>query len=311
MKRVTTQVKQILDNYAGMPSGVLTNLCNILMHGKLSGTGKMLILPVDQGFEHGPDESFASNHFAYDPEYHAQLAINSGLSAYAAPLGMLETVAAKYAGEIPLILKMNNANKLTNPQNEPDQTLTGSINDALYLGCSAVGLTIYPGSDKCSEMIRIASEVICEAKAVGLPTIIWSYPRGSGLTKEAENAVDVIGYAAHIAAIIGAHIIKVKIPSETILSKKLQNKYKEYGIRTSSMRERIAHIKRCAFDRKRIVLFSGGTSKDLDTLYGEIETIRDAGGDGSIIGRNTFQRPQNEAMTMLDKIISIYTHSKA
>jgi fructose-bisphosphate aldolase, class I len=306
MTRITTQVKKILECYEGLNPGVLTNLCRVLMHGKLGGTGRMVMLPVDQGFEHGPDKSFISNNLAYDPEYHISLAIEAGLSAYAAPLGMLEAVAGKYAGGIPLILKMNSANKLEHLSREPDQAITSSVKDALRLGCSGVGLTLYPGSDNANDMIEVASEISEEAKAVGLFTMIWAYPRGAGITKEDEDAIDVVGYAVHIAALIGAHIIKSKIPSHMVYSKEVKSKYKEYGVDISTAESRIKHIKQNAFNGKRIVLFSGGATKDVDELYGEMEDIKNGGGNGSIIGRNVFQRERSEALTMLDKILKIY-----
>lgn len=297
-------IKEILSHYSSENPGVISNLCRILMHGNLSGTGKLIVLPVDQGFEHGPISSFASNVDAFDPEYHIKLAINANLSAYAAPLGMLEAVADKYPGAIPLILKMNSANNLSN--NEPDQAITASVKDALRLGCAAIGLTIYPGSSKFNDMIEKAKDIISEAKSYGLATIIWSYPRGSNLNKEAETAVDIIGYATHIAALIGANIIKVKLPTEYVHSKDAKDKYLKFNIPISSLEERVKHIKQCAFNNKRIVLFSGGASKDIDILYEEINAIKNGGGNGSIIGRNIFQRKYEESIDILNKIINIY-----
>src|SRR5690606_18668862 len=124
--------------------GTKANLVRILMTGKLAGTGKMVILPVDQGFEHGPARSFAPNPAAYDPHYHFQLAIDAGLNAFATPLGMIEAGADTFAGQIPLILKVNSSNSWAQ---EKDQTIYGSVDDALRLGCSAIGYTIYPGSE--------------------------------------------------------------------------------------------------------------------------------------------------------------------
>src|SRR4051812_49482740 len=145
--RVTQKVKKILDWYEGDPPGVKATLARILCTGKRGGTGKMVILPVDQGNEHGPARSFAPNPPAYDPHYHFQLAIEAGLSAYAAPLGFIEAGAGTYAGQIPLILKCNSANSLSRQKENADQAVTASVKDALRLGASAVGFTIYPGSD--------------------------------------------------------------------------------------------------------------------------------------------------------------------
>jgi class I fructose-bisphosphate aldolase len=208
-------ISAILSHYESDNPGVKANLYRIMMHGNLAGTGKLLILPVDQGFEHGPDKSFAKNEESYDPLYHYKLAIDAGLSAYAAPLGMLEAGASEFAGQVPTILKLNSSNSLYGKSLAPDQAITSSVDDALRLGCSAVGMTIYPGSDKSLEMMEEAAEIIKEAKSKGLPTVIWSYPRGGNLSKEDETALDVCSYASHMAALLGAHIIKVKVPSLT------------------------------------------------------------------------------------------------
>src|SRR3954466_4030228 len=145
--KTTQKVNRILDNYESDCPGTKANLARILMHGRLGGSGKVVILPVDQGFEHGPARSFAPNPDAYDPHYHYQLAIDAGLNAYAAPLGPLEAGADTFAGAIPTILKMNSANSLSRQKEGADQAVTSSVKDALRLGCAAIGFTIYPGSD--------------------------------------------------------------------------------------------------------------------------------------------------------------------
>src|ERR1700761_2649701 len=145
--KMTPRVREILSHYESDNPGTKANLARILMQGRLGGTGKLVILPVDQGFEHGPARSFAPNPPAYDPHYHFELAIEAGLSAYAAPLGMLEAGASTFAGQIPLILKVNSSNSPSAAKSDPSQAITGSVRDALRLGCSAIGFTIYPGSD--------------------------------------------------------------------------------------------------------------------------------------------------------------------
>src|SRR5437867_2553862 len=204
----TSRVREILSWYPSDNPGTLANLYRLLMHGRLAGTGKLVILPVDQGFEHGPARSFAPNPPGYDPDYHAQLAIDSGCNAYAAPLGFLEAVAGKFAGQVPLILKLNNSDSLS--KQEPCSAVTGSVRDAMRLGCSAIGFTIYPGSSARNTMYEEIRAMIEEAKSYGIPTVMWSYPRGSGLAKDGEQAVDVTAYAAQIACQLGAHVIKVK-----------------------------------------------------------------------------------------------------
>ncbi|MGY8960700.1 MAG: class I fructose-bisphosphate aldolase [Alphaproteobacteria bacterium] len=301
--RITQRVKKILANYESDCPGTKANLARILMHGRLGGTGRVLILPVDQGFEHGPARSFAKNPAAYDPHYHFQLAVDAGLSAYAAPLGMIEAGADSFAGAIPTILKCNNGNSVSTNK---DQAVTATVQDALRLGCSAIGFTIYPGSDYQYPLMEEIRELSQEAKAYGLASVVWSYPRGGDITKEGENAVDVIAYAAQIAALLGAHIIKVKPPTDHIMQDEARKVYESENIDISTLPARIAHVMQSTFDGRRIVVFSGGAAKDLDGVLDEIRLIRDGGGNGSIIGRNTFQRPREEALSMLDTIIKIY-----
>ncbi|MBT7077471.1 MAG: class I fructose-bisphosphate aldolase [Pelagibacterales bacterium] len=299
--KMTKVVKKILNQYESDNPGTKANLARILMHGKLAGTGKLVILPVDQGYEHGPARSFAPNPEAYDPHYHYQLAIDAGLNAYAAPLGMLETGADTFAGQIPTILKLNSANSLATLK---DQAIHGSVDDALKLGCLAVGFTIYPGSEFQFEMMEELKELALEAKSLGLAVVVWSYPRGGNLSKEGETAMDVCAYAAHIAALMGAHIIKVKPPTAYIEQKEAQASYK--GLDISSLSKRVAHVMQSSFNNRRIVVFSGNAFTDMQGLLNDIKEIRDGGGNGSIIGRNTFQRPREEALIMLNKVIDIY-----
>ncbi len=300
--KMTPRVRKILSHYESDNPGTKANLARILMQGRLGGTGHLVILPVDQGFEHGPARSFAPNPPAYDPHYHFQLAIDAGLSAYASVLGMIEAGADTFAGQIPLILKLNSSNSLATTK---DQAVTGSVLDALRLGCAAIGFTIYPGADsafKQMEQIRALAE---EAKAHGLAVVMWSYPRGA-LSKEGETAFDVTAYAAHMAALLGAHIIKVKPPTAYLEQAEAKKVYEKEKIDGSTLTKRVAHVVQSCFAGKRIVVFSGGPAKDLAGIYDEARAIRDGGANGSIIGRNTFQRPRAEALAMLDEIVKIY-----
>jgi class I fructose-bisphosphate aldolase len=299
--QLTPEVKKILGYYESDNPGTKTNLARILMQGKLGGTGKLIILPVDQGFEHGPARSFAPNPAAYDPHYHFQLALDAGLSAYAAPLGMIEAGAASFAGSVPTILKLNSSNSLATLK---DQAVTGTVSDALRLGCSAIGFTIYPGSEYAFEQMEELRELSEEAKAAGLVVVLWSYPRGPMLDKAAETALDICAYAAHMAALCGAHIIKVKPPTAHIGLEAARKSYE--SIDGSTMAARVKHVVQSCFAGRRIVVFSGGESKSLDGLYEEVRGLRDGGANGSIIGRNTFQRPRAEALAMLQTIIDIY-----
>ena len=297
------KVKFILNQYENTNAGIKANLGRILMSGKLSGTGKLVILPVDQGHEHGPDKSFMVNPEAYDPIYHYELAIEAGLSAYAAPLGFLEAGAETYAGQIPTILKINSSNSLSSIKN---QSKNGTVKEALRLGCAAVGFTIYPGSDYQYDMIEEFKEISFEASEAGLPSVLWSYPRGPNIDKESETSIDTIAYAAHIAALLGAHIIKVKPPSSSVTNSDLKKQYSEFLSNIESLSERIKHIKKSAFNSKKLVVFSGGNAKGTQEMLEEIEQIKDGGGNGSIIGRNTFQRPRAEALQLLQSVINIY-----
>lgn len=301
--KTTQKVRKILSHYESDNPGTKGNLARILMNGRLGGSGRLVILPVDQGFEHGPARSFAANPAAYDPHYHFDLAIEAGLSAYAAPLGMIEAGADTFAGQIPTILKVNSSNSLATLK---DQAVTGTVNDALRLGCSAIGFTIYPGSDYAFEMMEEIREMSEEAKAVGLAVVVWSYPRGDAISKDGETAMDICAYAAHMAALLGAHIIKVKPPTAFLEQGEAKKVYEKEKVDIATMAARIRHVTQACFNGKRIVVFSGGASKGLDGLYDEVRGIRDGGGNGSIIGRNTFQRPREEALKMLDTIIKIY-----
>jgi class I fructose-bisphosphate aldolase len=302
---MTDPVSKILDCYRSENPGVLTNLARMLNHGRLAGTGRMIILPVDQGFEHGPARSFAPNPPAYDPAYHCQLAIDAGLNAYASLLGFLEAVAAEFAGEIPLILKLN-SHDLLHEEKDPLGAQTASVSDALRLGCVAIGYTIYPGTAERRLQYEQLRELASEAKAAGLVVVVWAYPRGGGLSKEGETALDVTAYAAQIAAQLGAHIIKVKLPTAHLELPEAKKVYEELKIPRATAAERVRHVVQSAFNGRRIVIFSGGPKEDDEALFAEGRAIRDGGGFGSIIGRNSFQRDKAAALRLLDQMVRIY-----
>ena len=304
--KTTRIVQNILRNYEGENPGVKTNLARMLMEGRLGGTGRMIILPVDQGFEHGPARSFAANPAAYDPHYHYQMAVDAGLSAYAAPLGPLEAGADTFAGQIPTILKVNSANSLLPAAAPKTQAITASVDDALRLGCSAIGFTIYPGSSLSLERFSDIAEMRREAASVGIATVIWSYPRGEDLDKEGETAADVTAYAAHIAALLGAHIIKVKLSTGHLSQKEAKTAFEKGAIPVATQADRVRECVRSVLNGRRIIVFSGGAAKGEDSVLDDARAIRDGGGNGSIIGRNCFQRPRAEAMQLLDTMVAIY-----
>jgi class I fructose-bisphosphate aldolase len=295
-------VERILANYASETPGVLGNLRRMLHTGALAGTGKLVILPVDQGFEHGPARSFAANPAGFDPRYFPQLAVDAGCNAYAAPLGSLEVIASEFAGTLPLILKVNNSDSLGGPS-EPQSAITSAVDDALRLGCSAIGYTIYPGSGGRNEMYDDLRRLTNEARKAGLPTIVWSYPRGGKLSKDGELAIDVVAYSAHIACLLGAHIVKVKLPTAHVEQAEAKKAYATVKIDT--LADRVRHVVQSCFDGKRIVIFSGGATKGTDAVLDEIRAIKDGGGNGSIMGRNAFQRPQAEGAQLLRDAIAI------
>jgi class I fructose-bisphosphate aldolase len=302
---MSKRVKEILSWYSSDSPGTLASIARMLNHGRLGGTGKLVILPVDQGFEHGPARSFAKNPAGYDPRYHFELAIAAGCNAYAAPLGFLEAGAAEFAGDVPLILKLNNSDSLYGG-NDPCPAITGSVDDALRLGCSAIGFTIYPASaarDTMYAQIRALSE---EAKRKGLAVVVWSYPRGSGITKKGETAVDVVAYAAQIACQLGAHVVKVKPPTAHIAKDEAKKAIEKAKVPVATLADRIRHVVRGAFGGRRIVIFSGGEAKDREAILTEIQAIRDGGGFGSIVGRNSFQRPRAEGVALLREIMGVY-----
>jgi class I fructose-bisphosphate aldolase len=299
------RTREILGWYESDNPGTLTNLARLINHGRLAGSGKFVILPVDQGFEHGPARSFAPNPPGYDPRYHFDLAIAAGCNAYAAPLGFLEAGAAEFAGAIPLILKLNNSDVLSGGK-DPCPALTGSVDDALRLGCSAIGFTVYPGSALRNEMYGELRELTREAKAKGLAVVVWSYPRGSSLSKEGETAIDIVAYAAQIACQLGAHVVKVKPPTAHIEQDAARKVYEKERIPIGTLAERVRHVVQSSFNGRRIVIFSGGEAKETSAIFDEVRGIRDGGGFGSIIGRNSFQRPRSEALEFLRQVMDIY-----
>ena len=302
---MSSRVREILGWYSSDSPGTRTNLARLMNHGQLAGTGKFVILPVDQGFEHGPARSFAMNPRAYNPHYHFELAVAAGCNAYAAPLGFLEAGAAEFAGQVPLILKLNNSDSLCGGK-DPCPALTGSVDEALRLGCAAIGFTIYPASSARNQMYGQIRELTEEAKRKGLAVVVWSYPRGSGISKKGETAIDVVAYAAQIACQLGAHIVKVKPPTAHIDQDAAKKIYEEQGVPINTLAERVHHVVQSAFDGRRIVIFSGGEAKGTDAIMEEIRAINEGGGFGSIIGRNSFQRPREEAIQFLHAVMEVY-----
>ncbi|MFA6511969.1 MAG: class I fructose-bisphosphate aldolase [Patescibacteria group bacterium] len=302
---MSNAVHLTLEHYSSENKETLANLERILMTGRLAGTGKLVILPVDQGFEHGPARSFAMNPAAYDPDYHVNLAIEAGCSAYAAPYGFIQHVASRYAKKMPLILKLNNHDSIVK-EDDPIPALTSSVEDAARMGCVGVGFTIYPGSKPWRDMYQQLQSVAAKAREHGLVLIVWCYPRGSGMSKEGQTGIDIIAYAAHLAAQMGAHIIKVKLPTDHIEDEKAKAVYESENVAIGTLAERVAHVVQSAFNGKRLIIFSGGSKKEDAEIYDEIRAIRDGGGHGSVIGRNSFQRDKEHAVEFLTTVMDIH-----
>jgi len=306
---MTKIVETLLSHYESDSEATRANIARMLMHGRLGGTGRMVILPVDQGFEHGPARSFAINPDAYDPHYHFRLAVESGCSAYAAPLGALEAGVRSFAGQVPLILKMNSANSLSRQKENADQAVTAAVSDAVRLGCAAIGFTIYPGSDACYAQMEEFTALTREAKQAGLATVLWVYPRGGKLSKDGETAIDIVSYGAHMGCLLGAHIIKVKLPTAHVELDEAKKPYET--IATETLTQRVADVVRSCFNGRRLVVFSGGPTKGDQAVLDEAMAIRDGGGHGSIIGRNAFQRPYAEGLALLRHIMDVYASPSA
>lgn len=302
---MSPRIREILSWYESDCPGTLANLRRLLGRGTLADSGRLVVLPVDQGFEHGPDRSFIPNPLASNPHYHFELALAAGCNAYAAPLGFLEAGVRHFAGELPLILKLND-HEMLNTEKDPLQAVTGSVEQALRLGCAAIGFTIYPGSAQANIMYEQLQAVAEHAKRVGLVVVVWSYPRGRELVRDAETAIDVVSYAAQIAAQLGAHIIKVKLPSEHIAYEDVRSLYEHHEVPIKTLADRVKHVVQSTFDGRRIVIFSGGAKRSDDELLTDVRAIREGGGFGSIIGRNAFQRPYEEAIALLKQIMAIY-----
>jgi len=276
-----------------------------MMYGTLRGTGKLVILPVDQGFEHGALRSFGPNPPSYDPHYHFSLAIESGCNAYAAPYGQLAASHGDFIGEIPVIVKINNSDSLYQSKN-PIPAVTCSIKDAVKIGATAVGFTIYPGSAHVKQMYQEIRELTEEAKSYGLPVIIWSYPRGEQTSKDGETAIDVIAYGAQIACQLGAHIVKVKPPTAYIEQDAARKVFESHKIKVDTMTDRVKHVVQCCFNGRRIVIFSGGVTKGDSEIIDEAREMNNGGGFGAIMGRNAFQRPKAEGLKLLKEVMTIY-----
>ncbi len=282
------------------------NLLRIFNHGRIGGTGKLMILPIDQILEHGPGRAFEPNPVMYDPLEQAQFAVDGGFNAYAAPLGSIERgfeVLARH--NVPTILKVNSHTLMIPDDANPKPSVHSWVDDAVRLGCEAVGFTLYPGSIHSNEMEQQAKELIADARKAGLVTVLWVYPRGEGLIKGQERAVDVIAYGVALGVSLGAHIVKVKLPLDGYGIKSNQEMGIYNEVNTKTLKNRVALVMKAAYNGHRIVIHSGGDFADAETLEEEIKALRDGGAFGTIMGRNAFQRPKVEALDLISDLQDI------
>ena len=306
MAAATDRVKQILSWYSSDNVGVKTNLARLMNHGTLAGTGKFVILPVDQGFEHGPARSFAPNPPAYDPDYHFQLAIDSGCNAYAAPLGSLEASADKFAGPDPAHPQ---AEQLRHARQDGPALQRGHrhVKDARAPRLLAIGYTIYPGSGARNSDVRGPPRAHPRGEGRGPADGRLGVPARRGpLEGRRDRPSTSSAYAAQISCQLGAHVIKVKPPKDFIEQAEAKKVFEKYGIPTKTLADRVKHVVQSAFNGKRIVIFSGGEAKGTDELLEDVRGIAAGGGFGSIMGRNAFQRPRAEALKLLADVMDIF-----
>jgi len=307
--------------YAGSdrPTPVLGRLQQLIDHGRLSGTGYVSILPVDQGIEHSAGASFAKNPAYFDPENIVKLAIEGGCNAVASTLGVLGSVARKYAHKIPFIVKFNHNEFLTYP-NKFDQIFFARVEQAADMGAAAVGATIYFGSDEAGRQIVEVSEAFQAAHEMGMATILWCYLRNPAFkTKEKDYHVsaDLTGQANHLGVTIEADIIKQKMPENTGGYKAISSKENPYGkiddrVYTELSTEHPIDLTRyqvanCYMGRAGLIN-SGGASGSNDFAEAVRTAVinKRAGGMGLISGRKAFQRPMAEGAKLLNTIQDVY-----
>lgn len=307
---MSQRVEEILSWYPSDNRRTLAQLRRILLHGRTGGSGKLVVLPVDQGVEHGPSRSFAANPAGYDPRYHARLALDAGCSAHALPLGAARLVAPLFADDLPLILKCNGADGLYVGA-DPQPAVVAGVEEALALGCAAVGFTIYPGSAHRNAMYEQLRSLARDADGAGLPLVVWSYPRGSGVSQAGRTAVDVVAYAAHLACQLGAHVVKVKPPADLVESDAARAALTAAGVPLRTLADRVRHVVQSAFDGHRVVIFSGGAAKETAAVLEENRQTAQGGGFGTIMGRNSFQRPHDEALRLLGSVMDIHLGASA
>lgn len=297
---------------------VMRSLQEIFSHGRLSNTGYLSILPVDQGIEHSAGASFAPNPIYFDPENIVKLAIEGGCNAVASTFGVLGAVSRKYAHKIPFIVKINHNELLTYP-NKYDQILFTRVKESWNLGAVAIGATIYFGSEESSRQIQEISEAFAYAHELGMVTVLWCYLRNHSFKadKDYHTSADLTGQANHLGATIEADIIKQKLPTNNGGYKALKfgkTHDKVYTELTSDHPIDLTRYQVINNYMGRVGLInSGGESKGETDLAEAIRTAiinKRAGGMGLISGRKAFQKPMKDGITLLNAIQDVYLDSE-
>jgi len=297
---------------------VLNNLNRLFFHGRLSGTGYLSILPVDQGIEHSAGASFAKNPDYFDGENIVKLAVEGGCNAVASTFGVLGSVARKYAHKIPFIVKMNHNELLTYP-NQFNQILFGTVQEAYDMGAAAVGATIYFGSDQSDRQIIEISQAFAKAHELGMATVLWCYLRNPAFKKDKDYhlSADLTGQANHLGVTIQADIIKQKLPENNGGYQALNIGDSSYGKFDKRIYTDLAsdhpidltryQVANCFMGRSGLIN-SGGASgaNDFEEAVATAVINKRAGGTGLISGRKAFQRPMAEGIKLLNTIQDVY-----
>jgi len=299
VKSITEQ-KSLLDTLA---PGKRTRLRRLLFEFG-PGHGTLMLLPIDQGIEHGPRDFFP-NPASKDPDYQFRLAAEAGYSAIACQIGLATKYYPDYAGSVPLILKVNAKTDLP-PAPRALSTLNASVEDAVRLGADAVGYTLYVGSPRQDEDLLQLKSVREDCDRYGMPLVIWAYPRGEAVeSKGGQNSFYAIDYAARMAMEMGADVVKLNMPKiDPDKDKDSPAPYNEGGF---SQADAIAHCVESA--GRSLVVLSGGSRIDDDKLLDQTRFVMEAGGSGVIYGRNVWQREWNDAVEVVEQIKEIMLSS--
>jgi fructose-bisphosphate aldolase, class I len=301
------------------PNSVLRNLQQLFNTGRLSGTGYVSILPVDQGIEHSAGASFAKNPIYFDPENIVKLAIEGGCNAVASTLGVLGACSRRYAHKIPFIVKINHNEFLTYP-NKFDQIMFGSVDQAFEMGATGIGATIYFGSDESTRQLQEVSEAFQYAHELGLFTVLWCYLRNPDFKKDKDYHVsaDLTGQANHLGVTIEADIIKQKLPVNNGGYKALASKENPYGKTDDRVYSELSsdnpidltryQVANCYMGRAGLINSGGESLGESDMAQAVLTAVvnKRAGGTGLISGRKAFQRPMNEGVQILNAIQDVY-----